>query len=156
MAFRLLGERDGVEDVLQVAYLKAFRALPSLRQEEWFKTWLYRIAYNACMDELRRRGRERLTPLDETVAEREDPAPEVAETVVSRQELEAALAALPVDMRAAVLLVDAEGLTYDAAARVLGVPRGTVAARLSRARARLRRVLRPGDVDRRPVRTSSP
>src|SRR3954471_15505587 len=55
LAFRLLGDRDRMEDALQEAYVKAFRALPGFRHESGMGTWIYRVVYNACMDELRRR-----------------------------------------------------------------------------------------------------
>ena len=100
-------------------------------------TWLYRIVTNACLDQLRRRrgAHERLR--ESASGGAADPADDVA----GRLDLEAALAALPADERAAVLLVDAEGLSYAEAASVLGVREGTVASRLHRARGALRDAL---------------
>ena len=72
LAFRLLGDRDRMDDALQEAYVNAFRALPGFRGEAELGTWLYRIAYNACVDELRRD--RRVVPLD-AVRERSDPRP---------------------------------------------------------------------------------
>ena len=69
--------------------------------------------------------------------------PDVADEIVARDELETALAALPPLERAAVLLVDANGFDYATAARILGVPPGTIASRLNRARASLRATLAP-------------
>lgn len=140
LAFRLLGDRDLMDDVLQEAYVKAFRALPGFRGTASVSTWLYRIVYNACLDELRRSARRRHVPLDDGPATW-DGTGDPAETATLRVDLAAALDALPVDMRAAVLLVDAEGLDYRHAAEVLGVPVGTLASRLSRARELLRRSL---------------
>jgi RNA polymerase sigma-70 factor (ECF subfamily) len=140
LAYRLVGDRDLMDDVLQEAYLKAFRALGSLRGQEALGPWLYRIVYNASMDQLRRRKRLTLMPVEE-LTDRPDPAPDPGDVVAGRRDLAAALEALPPDMRAAVLLVDAEGLSYQEAAEVIGVAPGTVASRLSRARAALRRVL---------------
>ncbi len=127
-----------MDDALQETYLRAFRALPRFRGEAALATWLYRIAYNACLDELR--NTRRVVPLD-SVRERVDPRPGAAETIPARQELAVALAALPPADRAAVLLVDAQGFDYRSAAEVLGIPEGTIASRLSRARAHLRRFL---------------
>ena len=149
LAYRLLGDPDVMDDVLQAAYLKAFRALGSFEGRASFRTWLYRIVHNACMDELRRRKRARLVTWDDDAVESIDPLPDPEELVTDRQELAAALASLPADMRAAVLLVDAEGMGYHEAAAVLGVPRGTLAARLHRARARLRQRLGPQGEERR-------
>jgi RNA polymerase sigma-70 factor (ECF subfamily) len=142
LAWRLLGDRDRMDDVLQEAYVKAFRALPTFRGDADASpgTWLYRITYNACMDELRRQRRVVLLPLDDAIG-RPDPAGDVGDRVVRSQRLAAAIDALPPDHRAAVLLVDGEGFDYASAADVLGIPEGTVRSRLSRARARLRAAL---------------
>jgi RNA polymerase sigma-70 factor (ECF subfamily) len=143
LAYRLLGDRDTMDDVLQETYVSAFKALPRFRGDSDLATWLYRIAYNACLDELRRR--KTVVPL-ERVADRPDPAPGPAERTATAQILAQALAALAPDDRAAVLLVDAQGFDYAAAAEILGIPTGTVASRLNRARALLRRVLHvPGE-----------
>ncbi len=140
LAYRLLGDRERMDDVLQETYLRAFRALPRFRGAAALGTWLYRIAYNACLDELARvRAAPSLTLEQEH--ERLDGRPDPADTVSGRAELAEALARLaPID-RAAVLLVDAQGFDYASAAEVLGVPVGTVASRLSRARRALRRAL---------------
>lgn len=142
LVYRMVGDRGVMDDVLQDTYLKAYQALPSFRGEAALGTWLYRIAYHACCDELRRAGRWRPLPLDDAADER-DPAPDPADTVALRGDLAAALDALPHEQRAAVLLVDLNGLDYAAAAAVLGVAPGTVGSRVSRARATLRRTLRP-------------
>lgn len=140
LAYRLLGDRDAMDDVLQEAYVKAFRALASFRGDATPGTWLYRIVYNACLDELRKRKRVVALPV-EALADRPAPGPNVDEAAGERQRLAAALAALPADQRAAVLLVDAEGFDYMGAARALGVADGTVRSRVSRGRTALRRAL---------------
>jgi RNA polymerase sigma-70 factor, ECF subfamily len=138
LAFRLLGDRDRMDDVLQEAYVRAFRALPSFRGDASLDTWLYRIVYNACIDDLRRRRPSDELPLEDR-DERCGPAPAPPD---DRLDLAAALAALPVELRAVVLLVDAEGLSYAEAAEILGAPAGTVASRLNRARTLLRAALK--------------
>ncbi|MFL6035812.1 MAG: sigma-70 family RNA polymerase sigma factor, partial [Gaiellaceae bacterium] len=65
LAFRLLGDRDLMDDVLQEAYTRAFRALPSFRGDASLETWLYRIVYNACIDDLRRRKAHENLSLEE-------------------------------------------------------------------------------------------
>jgi RNA polymerase sigma-70 factor, ECF subfamily len=140
LAYRLLGDRDRMDDALQEAYVKAFRALPRFRGDSRVGTWLYRIAYNACLDELKRSHRVVHLPLEE-IPEPAGSWADPGEAVVQRPDLAQALAALPPDERAAVLLVDAQGFDYKDAASVLGVPAGTVASRLSRARAALRRAV---------------
>jgi RNA polymerase sigma-70 factor (ECF subfamily) len=140
LAYRLVGDRDLMDDVLQEAYLRAFRALPSLRGHEAVGSWMYRIVYNASMDQLRKRKRTPQVALED-VPDRPDPAPDPGEVAAGRRDLAAALATLPAQMRAAVLLVDAEGLSYEEAGAIIGIPPGTIASRLSRARAVLRRAL---------------
>lgn len=136
LAFRLLGDRDAMDDVLQEAYLKAFASISRFRGQASPRTWLYRIVYNTCLDHLRR-GRQQPVAQDVDAASR-DPS----EQADLRLSLAAALAALPPQERAAVLLVDAEGLSYEEAAAIVGVAAGTIGSRLSRARAALRRALR--------------
>jgi RNA polymerase sigma-70 factor (ECF subfamily) len=136
LAFRLLGDRDRMDDVLQEAYVRAFRALPRFRGDSSLETRLYRIVYNACVDDLRRhRAHDTLEEWDERLAA----APTEAD---ERLDLAAAVASLPPELRAVVLLIDAEGLTYAEAALVLGSPAGTIASRLNRARAHLQTTLR--------------
>lgn len=138
LAYRLLGDRQRMDDVLQEAYARAFRALPRFSGRAAFGTWLYRIVYNACVDELRRSGARKEVSLEEW-RERE---PARGDSVDDRLDLEAALAALPVELRAVVLLIDADELSYDEASEILGIPAGTVASRLSRARDVLKGALR--------------
>ena len=142
LAYRLLGaDRERMDDVLQEAYVKAYRSLSSFRGDASPHTWLYRIVYNACLDDLRRRAR-RVVPLAlDAVADRPVSGPDPGDRVALRRRLAGALSELPVDQRAAVLLVDVEGFDYAAAGDVLGVPPGTVGSRLSRARAALRLAL---------------
>lgn len=142
LAFRLLGDRSAMDDALQEAYVKAYRALPRFRPDRAAPgTWLYRIVYNACIDELRKR---RDDPFDEQREEAHPLAAGVDEQVNDRDALATALATIPADQRAAVVLVDAEGFDYRSAAEILGVAEGTVASRVSRARAALRQALESG------------
>lgn len=139
LAYKMLGDRAAMDDVLQAAYLKAFRNIAGFRSESSFGTWLNRIVVNSCYDYLRSLGRRPEVPLDEAthvslIVSHED-------QLADSQQLQYALQTLPADQRAAVLLVDGEGLTYGEAADVLGVERGTIASRLNRARTELRRQL---------------
>ncbi len=139
LAWKLLGDRDRMDDALQEAYVKAWRSLGSFRRDANFGTWLYRITYNACIDELRRGGK-RPVPHDFSVTG-EQPAVSQAgpeRQVVAAETVNRLLALLPADQRVTVVLVDGEGFDNQTAARILGVAVGTVASRLSRARATLR------------------
>lgn len=133
----MLADPGRVDDVLQEAFLKAYRALPKRFENERLESaWLYRIVYRCCIDEIRsdRRRRER-GPLPEATGDPTD------ETVITSLAVTEALSKLTPDARAVVLLVDLIGLDYDTVAAIFGVPRGTVASRLSATRAKLRQAL---------------
>jgi len=140
LTYRLLEDPQLMDDVLQEAYLKAFRSLRRFEGRSAFGSWLHRIAYNACMDQLRRSSGGRHLSLGETGG-LPDPMPDPGDVAAQRHDLAAALASLPPKMRATVLLVDAEGMDYRTAAQALGIPVGTVRSRLSQARRVLRRAL---------------
>ena len=153
LAVRLLGNRQLAEDVTQDALLKAFTAMGHFRGEARFGTWIFRIVHNACTDALRYRARRPQAPLPaaegdggpEPVAS--DPGPE--DVVIERQgraALLAAVAALPPDHRAVVLLRDVQGLSYEEVAAITGQNLGTIKSRLHRARAALRAALGPDRV----------
>jgi RNA polymerase sigma-70 factor (ECF subfamily) len=126
----IVGDPDRVDDVLQEAYLKAYARLPRrFANEAHEATWLYRVVYRTCLDELRRVKRGREQPRAEIHA--------VAVEPLSLGVADALRELAPRD-RAVLLLVDLLGFGYAEAATVLRVPRGTVASRLNAARARLR------------------
>ena len=130
---RLLGDAGVAEDVAQETFLRVFRRLPTFTFEDKFSTWVFQIARNAGVDELRsRRRRLRLASLAPP------PTPAVG-MPDARAEIDAALASLPVDLREAIVLIEVLGLRYREVARVLGVPEGTVKSRVFSARSRLHR-----------------
>jgi RNA polymerase sigma-70 factor (ECF subfamily) len=138
LAYRLLDDGADVADVLQDAYLSAYRALPKYRGDARLATWLYRITYNACL-----RHQARRPETAEAEANQGPPSPDHAASVAARLDLAAALAELPIEQRALVLMVDRDGFDYRAAAEALSIPLGTVSSRLAAARARLRGALSP-------------
>lgn len=142
LAFRMLGSVTAMDDVLQEAYLRAFRGLDDFAGGSAFGTWLYRIVTNACLDELRRAGRRPAAPLEES-PEPASSGVALADDAAQRLDLAAALAALEPGLRLVVLMVDAEGFSYDEVGLALGIPAGTVASRLNRARSALRPHLDP-------------
>jgi RNA polymerase sigma-70 factor (ECF subfamily) len=120
-------------DATQEALLALVRGLPRFDGRSSFATWSYRVATNTCLDELRRR-RRRPVPLDELSATA--PGPEdLAGGVADRLSIDEALATLPAEFRAAVVLRDVCALDYAEIAEVLGVPPGTVRSRIARGRA---------------------
>jgi RNA polymerase sigma-70 factor, ECF subfamily len=142
LTYQLLGDPQAMDDVLQDVYVKAYRALPSFRGEASLSTWLYRITYTTCMDRLRRRTTSDPLPVE---AAQDAPSvdPEAGEQVALGDDLRRALGGLDAEHRAAVLLVLRDGHSYDSAAEILGVPRGTVASRVARARRHLTEALAP-------------
>jgi RNA polymerase sigma-70 factor (ECF subfamily) len=140
LTYHLLGSREAMDDVLQETYLNAYRGLPQFRGDDCIGAWLYKIAYNTCLQRLRRRERLRPTEEDE-LEELAPPGPDLADGVVLRDELHRALHGLTHEQCAAVLLVHRDGFSYAAAAEILDVPIGTVASRVAAARAALGRAL---------------
>jgi RNA polymerase sigma factor (sigma-70 family) len=152
LALRIVGDEDAAEDITQNTFLSAYRSLPHFRKGS-FGAWLYRIAINACYDELRRRKSHPLLSLEyEDGAEEKSfqlsdfPEPmALPEKEVERRELEQvvqqALNRLGANQRAVVVLVDLLDFDYLEAAQILRVPIGTVKSRLVQARLQLRNLL---------------
>ena len=147
VCLRMLGDRTAAEDAAQEAFLSAWRNLGALRGEQ-FRSWLLRIASNACHDELRRRARRPAASLETSLEEGmpdpsdPEPLPEAAALGAElRGQIERALLHLPEEQRLAVVLCDVQGLEYEEIGRVMRSNVGTVKSRLSRGRARLRELL---------------
>ncbi|GAA4940372.1 RNA polymerase sigma factor SigM [Actinoplanes utahensis] len=141
VALRTVGDREEAADAVQDALLNAHRNAARFRGEAAVTTWLHRIVVNACLDRLRRRQAHPTVPLPDgtrdddrrTGPEPAAPAPDPDTVLVVRD----ALAALPVDQRAAIVLVDVQGYGVAEAAVMLGVAEGTVKSRCARGRARM-------------------
>ena len=144
VAVRTIGDREDAADALQDALLSAHRAAPRFRGDAAVTTWLHRIVVNACLDRIRRRQAHPTVPLPD--GSRSDtsgpwtggvepaaPAPDHDTALVVRQ----ALAALPAEQRAALILVDVQGYPVAEVAKILGVAEGTVKSRCARGRSRL-------------------
>jgi RNA polymerase sigma-70 factor, ECF subfamily len=129
---------EDAADALQDAMLSAHRSAGSFRYDSAVSSWLYRIVINACLDRLRRNKNHLAVELDEGICPVSDPAPRTDTAVVVQR----ALMRLPVDQRAAVVAVDMQGYSVADAARLLGIPQGTVKSRCARGRARLALMLR--------------
>ncbi len=138
---RLAGNDADAADATQEAVLSIVRGLERFDGRAKFSTWSYRVATNACLDELRRRGRRPTPGLPEHETEAHSDArgdaPGVADTVTERLVLDEALRALPEEFRAPVVLRDQLGMDYAEIADTLDIPPGTVRSRIARARARL-------------------
>ncbi len=135
VAVRTLADREEAADALQDALLSAYRASGAFRGDARVTTWLHRVVVNACLDRARRSAARPTVPLPEghDPAEPRDALGEHDTAVTVR----AALAGLPAEQRAALVLVDLTGMSVQEAARVLEVAEGTVKSRCARGRARL-------------------
>ena len=144
---RMCGNDEDAQEAAQDAFLSLWRSAKSFRGDASLSTWLYRLATNACIDLLRRnqRGGERVSLDDEeTTLEIVDDRP-LPEQALERKEtqrlINEALAALPEDYRAILLLREAEGLSYAEIADAMHMELGTVKSRISRGRVLLRNYL---------------
>lgn len=138
LAYRLLADRQAMDAALAVAYVRAHRSLERLRPGSDVGTWLFRITYNACIDEL---GRRRAGTHARDRSETADRSPAPDRRASASETVRDALERLPTDQRVTVVLVDGEGFDPRAVAEILGVAPSKVATRLHRARATLRRIL---------------
>ena len=156
LCYRMLGDPDSSADAAQDAFLAAFRNLRSFRGGS-FRSWMLRIATNTCYDVLRVRKRRPSVSLDIEADDESASSPlQIADTAESpddfslRRELAAAiqdgLAMLPDEQRIVLILSDIQGLPYEEIAQITNSNLGTVKSRLSRGRARLREVLKAGEL----------
>jgi RNA polymerase sigma-70 factor (ECF subfamily) len=144
LAYRLSGNRADAEDLTQETFVRVFRSLADYTPGT-FEGWLHRITTNLFLDMVRRRQKIRFDALAEDASERlasDEPGPERAyEQNNLDPEIQRALDALPADFRAAVVLCDLEGLTYEEIALTLDIKVGTVRSRIHRGRVLLREAL---------------
>ncbi len=144
LAYRLTGNPHDAEDLTQEVFVRVFRSLSSYTPGT-FEGWLHRITTNLFLDWARRRQRIRFEGLADEMAHRlagSEPTPaEVFDDSHLDDDVQAALKALPPEYRAAVVLCDIEGFSYEEIAATLGVKLGTVRSRIHRGRAQLRAAL---------------
>lgn len=142
VALRTLGDREEAADAVQDALVSAFRAAHTFRGQSAVTTWLHRITVNACLDRIRKASSRKTSPVNDPerldqLLEPHESAEAPAERQDLHRELFAALATLPAEQRAALVLVDMQGYPVAEAGRILDVPVGTVKSRCARGRARL-------------------
>src|ERR1700754_2515240 len=143
LAYRLSGNQHDAEDLTQETFIRVFRSVQNY-QPGTFEGWLHRITTNLFLDMVRRRGRIRMEALPEDYdrVPADDPNPEqIYHDSRLGPDLQAALDSLPPEFRAAVVLCDVEGLSYEEIGATLGVKLGTVRSRIHRGRAALRGAL---------------
>ncbi len=144
---KLMGNEQDARDCAQEAMIRAYRAMGTYRNEAKLETWLYRIAYNICLDALRRKKRrqaESLEALSENGFMPEDKG-QTPYSVLEQKERMAALKKglnmLPEDMRTVLLLSQVEDMSYDKISEITDTPVGTVKSRINRARTKLKEIL---------------
>ena len=139
VARRILRDPYAAEDAVQDTLVRAWRDLPALRDRDRFDAWLHRLLVHACSDQVRR-SRRRPVEVTDVRLDRPSGADDIA-AFVDRDELEHAFLELDVDHRAALVLVHYAGIPAPEAARILGVPTGTIYSRLYYGARRMREVL---------------
>ncbi|GAA0451005.1 RNA polymerase sigma factor SigM [Paractinoplanes deccanensis] len=148
VALRTIGDREEAADAVQDALLSAHRNAARFRGDSAVTTWLHRIVVNACLDRIRRRQAHPTVPLPD--GSRSEEGPSGVEPAAPAQDhdtalvVREALAALPADQRAAIVLVDVQGYPVAEAAEILGVAIGTIKSRCARGRAKMALAL--GDI----------
>ena len=150
---RYVRDPSEVMDVVQEAFIKAYRALPSFRGESAFYTWIYRIAINTAKNYLVAQGRRPpdgdidSSDVDQIEGETELKDNATPERLLLRDEIEEtvmdAIAQLPEDLRVAITLREVEGLSYEEIAEAMDCPVGTVRSRIFRAREAINKRLQP-------------
>lgn len=162
LAYRLTGNEEDARDVVQEAYLRAYRGLKRFRGDARFSTWMYRITANCASTQLAKRARTRHDDLDEDVdvvdTEADHDPEQRAELAFDRDRITRALEELPVRLRTVIVLRDVYDLPHESIAAELGITEAAAKVRLHRARRKLHERLFPsrtevteGDDDARAV-----
>lgn len=153
LCLQFSGNREDAQDLAQEAFIRAYRAMGSFRNEADFGTWLHRIAVNVCLNSRRKNGGKQPLSLDEPYQSedggeiRHEVASEDGDPLRALEEKEfrglvqAALKSLSGEHRTVLVLREIEGYSYEEVSRMLGCSLGTVKSRLSRARESLRRMM---------------
>jgi RNA polymerase sigma-70 factor, ECF subfamily len=154
LAYRLTGNRPDAEDLTQEVFVRVFRSLGTYTPGT-FEGWLHRITTNLFLDQVRRKQRIRFDALGEDAGDRlagREPSPaQVYDDRHFDPDIQTALDELTPDFRAAVVLCDIEGLSYEEIAATLGIKLGTVRSRIHRGRSQLRAALEHRAAGRRPA-----
>ncbi|HEY4584652.1 MAG TPA: sigma-70 family RNA polymerase sigma factor [Acidimicrobiia bacterium] len=134
VCLRILGNRENALDATQETFLTVFRKAAQFKGDSALGTWIYRIAVNTCYDQIRKSARKPTESIPDHLEPPDASAEDAIEAAGLRPEIERALAGLPPEFRAAVVLSDLEGMSLPETAEVLGIPVGTVKSRVFRGR----------------------
>jgi len=142
LAYRMIGRQEEAKEASQEAFLSCYRHLSSFRGDAAFTTWLHRITVNACYDLLRKRIP---TPVEDLELAGKihggGSSPDHAEATAASVDVQRALAEMPLEFRAVLVLHDLQGMPYEDVAEALEIPLGTVKSRLHRGRVALARLI---------------
>lgn len=149
VALRMMNHSEDAKDISQEVFLKAYRSLGNFDERSAFSTWLYRITHNTCIDEMRKRKGKQSYSLEEEleneegsmqrqIADEGDTPEESLLRQEQKSEILQALDTLSEEHKAAIILRDVKGLSYEEIAEILELSLGTVKSRISRARNQLK------------------
>jgi RNA polymerase sigma-70 factor, ECF subfamily len=149
LTYRMMGNHEDANDLAQEAFIRVYQSIDQFRGDARFSTWLYRIATNVCLDELRKRSRRQAESLDEPVLTqdgsvmREIPDwSDNPEEALNRREIQTmvqtGIQSLPEEQKIALILRDLQGHTYEEIAEMLDISLGTVKSRINRGRMALK------------------
>ena len=152
IAYRVAGNPDDAADMAQEVLVKIFKNINKFKGDSKFSTWIYRVATNTCLDELKRLKRHKAYSLDQELetedgavsVDVEDTAPtpeQSAERKAIRSAVNSAIAKLGEEHKKVIILRDIQGFSYEEIAKMLNCSDGTVKSRISRARAKLKKIL---------------
>jgi len=147
LALRTLGNTEDAQDVVQDGFVRAWMALPGFREDSEFRTWLYRIVLNLCLNRFPRLRRDLAALSDEELADSPEPASHATDVLSmleaddARRSLQREISRLPESQRLLVTLRYQDELSYEEIASLVNLPLGTVKTGLFRAKERLRQAL---------------
>ncbi|MFQ5604295.1 MAG: RNA polymerase sigma factor [bacterium] len=152
LLYKMVRNKEETEDLVQEAFMKAFKALPSFNEEYAFSTWLYKIAINNCIDHMRKKKLKTYSinkPVQSKDGELGREFPDISmspdKNILSEEKsslIENAIAELPENYKMAIILRHSEEKSYEEIAQIMNIPLGTVKARIFRAREMLKKKLK--------------
>lgn len=152
LLYKMVRNKEETEDLVQEAFMKAFKALPSFNEEYAFSTWLYKIAVNNCIDHMRKKKLQTYSinkPVQSKDGELDREFPDTSmspdKSILSEERasiIETAIDELPENYKTAIILRHSEEKSYEEISKILNIPLGTVKARIFRAREMLKKKLK--------------
>ena len=151
LALRMMGNHEDANDLAQEAFIRVYQSIHTFRGDARFSTWLYRIATNVCLDELRKRSRRKTESLDVPVQTQDgsvlrevpdwtDNPEEALDRQGIREMVRQGIETLPEEQKIALILRDLQGHTYEEIAEILHISLGTVKSRINRGRQALKSI----------------